>query len=53
MVHPHVLKAAGYDPDQVQGFAAGLGVERITMLLYGINDIRLLYTSDQRFLAQF
>jgi phenylalanyl-tRNA synthetase alpha chain len=53
MVHPNVLKAVGYDPEQVQGFAAGLGIERFAMLLYGINDIRLLYTSDQRFLAQF
>lgn len=53
MVHPNVLKAVGYDPEQVQGFAAGLGIERMTMLLYGINDIRLLYTSDQRFLRQF
>ncbi|WP_287129216.1 phenylalanine--tRNA ligase subunit alpha [Candidatus Cyanaurora vandensis] len=53
MVHPNVLKHVGYDPEQVQGFAAGLGVERLTMLLYGIDDIRLLYTSEKRFLAQF
>ncbi len=53
MVHPNVLKAVGYDPEKVQGFAAGLGIERFAMLLYGIQDIRLLYTSDKRFLEQF
>ncbi len=53
MVHPNVLKAAGYDPQKVQGFAAGLGVDRLAMQLHGIDDIRLLYNSDQRFLRQF
>jgi phenylalanyl-tRNA synthetase alpha chain len=53
MVHPNVFKAAGYDPEKVQGFAAGLGIERLAMQLYGIDDIRLLYNSDQRFLEQF
>jgi len=53
MVHPNVLKAVGYDPQKVQGFAAGLGVDRLAMSLYGIDDIRLLYGSEQRFLKQF
>jgi phenylalanyl-tRNA synthetase alpha chain len=53
MVDPNVFKSVGYDPEKVQGFAAGLGIERLAMLLYGIDDIRLLYNSDQRFLKQF
>lgn len=53
MVHPHVLEMAGYDPDQVTGFAFGMGIERIAMLKYGINDMRLLFENDSRFLAQF
>ncbi len=53
MVHPNVFKSAGYDPEKVQGFAAGMGVERLAMLTYNIDDIRLLYTSDKRFLEQF
>lgn len=53
MVHPNVLRMNGYDPDQVQGFAFGMGVERIAMLLYGINDLRLFYEDDTRFLKQF
>ena len=51
--HPNVLRAGGYDPEQVSGFAFGLGVERIAMLKYGINDLRLLYENDLRFLKQF
>ena len=53
MVHPHVLEMSGYDPKQVSGFAFGLGVERIAMLSYGIDDLRLFYDNDMRFLRQF
>jgi phenylalanyl-tRNA synthetase alpha chain len=53
MVNNNVLKAAGYNPDQFQGFAIGFGVERIAMLKYGIDDIRQLYTNDLRFNSQF
>ncbi|WP_054673488.1 phenylalanine--tRNA ligase subunit alpha, partial [Calditerricola satsumensis] len=53
MVHPDVLRAGGYDPEQVSGFAFGMGVERIAMLKYGIDDIRHFYTNDVRFLEQF
>jgi len=52
-VNPVVLKMAGYDPEKVSGFAFGLGVERVAMLRYGINDIRVFLENDQRFLAQF
>lgn len=53
MVHPSVLKFGGYDPDKLTGFAFGMGVERIAMLKYGINDLRLMYENDIRFLRQF
>jgi phenylalanyl-tRNA synthetase alpha chain len=53
MVHPAVLEAVGYDPEEVSGFAFGLGVERIAMLKYKIDDIRLFYSGDLRFLRQF
>jgi phenylalanyl-tRNA synthetase alpha chain len=53
MVHPNVLRAVGHDPEEWSGWAFGLGVERIAMVLHGINDIRLLYENDQRFLHQF
>ncbi len=53
MVDPNVLRAVGYDPDQVTGFAFGLGVERICMRQHGITDIRDLYQNDVRFLQQF
>jgi phenylalanyl-tRNA synthetase alpha chain len=53
LVNPVVFKNAGYDPETVTGLAFGLGVERIAMLTYGINDIRLFYENDVRFLAQF
>jgi len=52
MVHPNVFKAVGYDPAKVQGFAFGMGVERIAMLTHGIKDIRLFYENDLRFLEQ-
>lgn len=53
MVHNNVLEASGYDSSKYQGFAFGIGVERIAMLKYGINDIRMFYTNDLRFLRQF
>ncbi|MEW6535751.1 MAG: phenylalanine--tRNA ligase subunit alpha [Candidatus Auribacterota bacterium] len=53
MIHPEVLKSAHYDPEKYQGYAFGMGIERITMLLYGINDIRLFFENDIRFLSQF
>lgn len=53
MVHPNVLEMAGINPEEYSGFAFGMGLDRITMLKYGINDIRLLYENDRRFLHQF
>ena len=53
MVHPAVFEAVGYDPDEVTGFAFGLGMERVAMLKYGVDDIRLFYENDLRFLEQF
>jgi len=53
MVHPNVLLASGYNPEEVRGFAFGMGVERSAMLRYGLGDIRALFENDTRFLAQF
>ena len=53
MVHPAVLEAVGYDPNTVSGFAFGTGIERIAMLKYRVDDIRLFYENDLRFLEQF
>ena len=53
MVHPNVLKMGGYDPERFTGFAFGIGVERLAMLRYQIEDIRNFYTNDIRFLKQF
>lgn len=53
MVHPNVLSGAGYDPKIYQGFAFGIGIERVTMLRYGIDGIRHFYINDKRFLKQF
>ena len=53
MVHPNVLKMNGYDPEEYSGFAFGIGIERVAMLRYGIDDIRKFYTDDVRFLHQF
>lgn len=53
MVHPRVLEVSGYNSEEVTGFAFGLGVERITMLKYGIDDLRILFENDLRFLRQF
>jgi phenylalanyl-tRNA synthetase alpha chain len=53
MIDPEVFKLVGYDPDAVSGFAFGMGVERIAMLKYSIDDIRLFFQNDFRFLRQF
>lgn len=53
MVHPRVLKMSGIDPEEYSGFAFGIGLERITLLKYEIDDMRLLYENDVRFLKQF
>jgi phenylalanyl-tRNA synthetase alpha chain len=53
MVDPEVFKNVGYDPEEVSGFAFGLGLERIAMLKYGVSDIRLFFENDWRFLEQF
>ena len=53
MVHPNVLRMAGYDPERYQGFAFGIGIERLTMLKYGIDDVRAFYTNDPRFIREF
>ena len=53
MVHPNVLKSVGIDPEEYTGFAFGMGVERLTMLRYGVNDLRAFFENDLRFLKQF
>jgi len=53
MVHPNVLKVAGVDPEEFTGFAFGLGIDRMCALMYGLDDIRLLFENDVRFLEQF
>ncbi len=53
MVDPRVFERVGYDPETTSGFAFGMGIERIAMIKYGINDIRMLYENDMRFLKQF
>jgi phenylalanyl-tRNA synthetase alpha chain len=53
MVDPRVYRKVGYDPEAVTGYAFGMGVERIAMIKYGIDDIRVLYENDIRFLRQF
>ncbi|WP_071872610.1 phenylalanine--tRNA ligase subunit alpha [Atopomonas hussainii] len=53
MVHPNVFRASKIDPEQFQGFAFGMGVERLAMLRYGVNDLRLFFDNDLRFLGQF
>lgn len=53
MVHPNVFKSVGIDPEQHIGFAFGMGVERLAMLRYGVNDLRLFFENDLRFLRQF
>jgi phenylalanyl-tRNA synthetase alpha chain len=53
MVHPNVLRAVNIDPEEYTGFAFGMGVERLTMLRYGVNDLRSFFENDLRFLKQF
>ncbi len=53
MVHPNVLRSVGIDPEKYAGFAFGMGVERLTMLRYGVNDLRAFFENDLRFLKQF
>ena len=53
MVHPEVLRTSGYDPEVVSGFAFGIGIDRVAMLKFGIEDIRQLFSNDIRFLANF
>jgi len=53
MVHPRVLEVSGYNPEEVTGYAFGIGIERIAMLKYGIDDIRLFYQNDLRLLQQY
>jgi phenylalanyl-tRNA synthetase alpha chain len=53
MVHPRILERVGYDPETYTGWAFGMGVERVAMLKYGVDDIRLFFENDLRFLAQF
>jgi phenylalanyl-tRNA synthetase alpha chain len=53
MVHPAVLSASGIDPEQFTGFAFGMGIDRLAMLRYGVNDLRLFFEDDLRFLGQF
>jgi phenylalanyl-tRNA synthetase alpha chain len=53
MVHPNVLRNCGVDPEEFTGFAFGMGIERITMLKYRVNDLRLYSENDLRFLRQF
>ena len=53
MVHPNVLKRGKADPDEYSGFAFGMGLDRLVMMRYQINDIRLFHSADLRFLEQF
>jgi phenylalanyl-tRNA synthetase alpha chain len=53
MVHPKVLEAGGVDPEKYTGYAFGMGIDRLTMLRYGVNDLRLFFENDLRFLSQF
>ena len=53
MVHPNVLEECGIDSEKYSGFAFGMGIDRITMLKYEIDDIRILFENDVRFLKQF
>jgi len=53
MIHPNVLRAGGYDPEAVRGFAFGMGTDRLALLRFGLADLRLFYDNDLRFLSQF
>jgi phenylalanyl-tRNA synthetase alpha chain len=52
-VHPQVVRHMGFDPERVIGFAFGSGIDRLSMLRYGVNDLRLFFENDLRFLSQF
>jgi phenylalanyl-tRNA synthetase alpha chain len=52
-VHPNVISNMGLDPEQFMGFAFGMGPDRLTMLRYGVNDLRMFFDGDVRFLSQF
>jgi phenylalanyl-tRNA synthetase alpha chain len=53
MVHPNVLTACGVDPERYTAYAFGMGIDRLAMLRYGVNDLRLFFENDLRFLKQF
>jgi phenylalanyl-tRNA synthetase alpha chain len=53
VVHPNVLAAVGIDPERYSGYAFGMGAERLAMLRYGVDDLRLFFNNDLRFLEQF
>jgi phenylalanyl-tRNA synthetase alpha chain len=53
MVHPNVLENAGVDPEEFTGYAFGMGIDRLAMLRYGVNDLRAFFENDLRFLRQF
>jgi phenylalanyl-tRNA synthetase alpha chain len=53
MMHPNVLAASGVDPERFTGYAFGAGIDRLAMLRYGVNDLRLFFENDLRFLKQF
>ena len=53
MVHPHVFEACGIDSERYTGYAFGAGIERLAMLRFGVNDLRLFFDNDLKFLAQF
>jgi phenylalanyl-tRNA synthetase alpha chain len=53
MVHPNVIRNCGLDPETYQGFAFGMGIDRIAMLKHGVPDLRLMFENDLRFLEQF
>ena len=53
MVHPNVFASAGVDPEEYTGFAFGMGIDRLAMLRYGVNDLRLFFENDLQFLRQY
>jgi len=53
MVHPVMLRNCGVDPEEYTGYAFGIGIERLAMLRYGVDDLRMFFDNDVRFLAQF
>jgi phenylalanyl-tRNA synthetase alpha chain len=53
MVHPNVLRSSGIDPERYTGYAFGMGIDRLAMLRYGVNDLRMFFENDLRFLRQF